>query len=100
MAAHYAGPSGGFEPDAMPASPIDYKERQHKFRDPVASMHEAKEVRRRFQLETLGKEGRLELRVSMQQFLDDPQSGDKAYWFSVFMLLVILASVIVLCLQV
>ena len=63
-------------------------------------MHEAKEVRRRFQLETLGKEGRLELRVSMQQFLDDPQSGDKAYWFSVFMLLVIIASVIVLCLQV
>ena len=40
------------------------------------------------------------MRVNIQQFLDDPQSGVKAYWFSVFMLLVILASVIVLCLQV
>ena len=97
MAAHYAAPSGGFEPDAMPASPIDYKERQHKFRDPVASMHEAKDVRRRLQLR-LGSSN--EMRVNIQQFLDDPQSGDKAYWFSVFMLLVILASVIVLCLQV
>ena len=93
-------PSASFEPDLALTSPSYSKARQHHFRDPVASMHEAKEVRRRFQLETLGKEGRLELRVSMQQFLDDPQSGDKAYWFSVFMLLVIIASVIVLCLQV